>query len=154
MFLIFFPHFPFPDVKILAFPCNQFTNDPTEKDIDAIVEQLKESNADIGDTFETIDVNGANAEPLFKYLTEEQGAFMGDSIKWNFTKFIIDKQGRPVDRFGPLVDIETVEQRIEEVLDPTLQDSSLVKLDEQKMLKKKRNNEILLTGLAAKKQCL
>lgn len=51
--------------------------------------------------FGKIDVNGSNAHPLWEYLKYKQGGTLGDFIKWNFTKFIIDKNGQPVGRFGP-----------------------------------------------------
>lgn len=51
--------------------------------------------------FEKIDVNGDNAHPLYKYLKEKQGGTLIDAIKWNFTKFIVDKNGKPVARYGP-----------------------------------------------------
>nr|CAD7433863.1 unnamed protein product [Timema monikensis] len=56
------------------------------------------------DLFEKVDVNGDNAHPLWKYLKHKQGGTLGDFIKWNFTKFIIDKNGQPVERHGPKTD--------------------------------------------------
>lgn len=53
------------------------------------------------DLFEKIDVNGDNTHPLWKYLKQEQGGLMGSFIKWNFTKFIVDKDGKVVERHGP-----------------------------------------------------
>nr|CAD7603747.1 unnamed protein product [Timema genevievae] len=56
------------------------------------------------DLFEKVDVNGDNAHPLWKYLKHKKGGTLGDFIKWNFTKFIIDKNGQPVERHGPNTD--------------------------------------------------
>lgn len=53
------------------------------------------------DLFEKIDVNGSKTHPLWSYLKKKQGGFMGDFIKWNFTKFIVDKDGQVVERHGP-----------------------------------------------------
>ncbi|KAF5274165.1 hypothetical protein FQR65_LT17068 [Abscondita terminalis] len=53
------------------------------------------------DLFEKIDVNGSNTHPLWKYLKYKQGGTLGDFIKWNFTKFVVDKDGQPVGRYGP-----------------------------------------------------
>ena len=65
------------------------------------------------DMFEKIDVNGKNAHPLWVYLKEQQGGVLGSSIKWNFTKFIINKEGKPVARLGPMDDpIPKVEKEI------------------------------------------
>jgi glutathione peroxidase len=51
--------------------------------------------------FEKIDVNGKDAHPLWQYLKKEQGGMLFDGIKWNFTKFIVDKNGKPVERHSP-----------------------------------------------------
>lgn len=63
--------------------------------------------------FSKIDVNGSHAHPLFEYLKSKQGGLLGSFIKWNFTKFVIDKEGKPVARFAPLDDpIPKVEDEI------------------------------------------
>lgn len=103
-------------VKILSFPCNQFANEMPEQDGEEMVCHLKKANADLGDVFQKVDVNGANASPLFKYLKEKQGGFLGDNIKWNFTKFIIDKNGQPVDRFAPTTPVSSVAKKIDQLL--------------------------------------
>ena len=54
--------------------------------------------------FQKIDVNGAETHPLWEFLKEKQGGLLGSSIKWNFTKFVIDKEGQPKARFGPTDD--------------------------------------------------
>ncbi|XP_050304785.1 uncharacterized protein LOC126742196 [Anthonomus grandis grandis] len=84
---------------ILAFPCNQFGNQEPGTNED-ICEFVAKKNVKF-DLFDKIDVNGSNAHPLFKYLKHKLGGTMGDFIKWNFTKFIIDKSGQPVERHGP-----------------------------------------------------
>ncbi|PNF36072.1 Phospholipid hydroperoxide glutathione peroxidase, mitochondrial [Cryptotermes secundus] len=89
-------------LRILAFPCNQF-NGQEPGNSEEIVCFARSKNAKF-DMFEKIDVNGNNAHPLWKYLKHKQGGTLGDFIKWNFTKFIIDKNGQPVERHGPNVD--------------------------------------------------
>lgn len=89
-------------LRILAFPCNQFSGQEPGTP-EEIVCFAKSKNAKF-DMFEKIDVNGKNAHPLWKYLKYKQGGTLGDFIKWNFTKFIIDKNGEPVERHGPNVD--------------------------------------------------
>lgn len=89
-------------LRILAFPCNQF-NGQEPGDSEEIVCFARKKNANF-DMFEKIDVNGNNASPLWKYLKHKQGGTLGDFIKWNFTKFIVDKNGQPVERHGPNVD--------------------------------------------------
>lgn len=86
-------------LRILAFPCNQFSNQEPG-DNKEICEFCKIQKVNF-DMFEKIDVNGSEAHPLWKYLTYKQGGLFGSNVKWNFTKFIIDKNGQPVERHGP-----------------------------------------------------
>lgn len=85
---------------IIGFPCNQFGGqEPLRND-----EMVSHCQIMLGVTFvlaEKIEVNGPNAHPLFVYLKKKKTTLFGSSIKWNFTKFLIDRQGRPVKRFGP-----------------------------------------------------
>ncbi|CAO1385856.1 unnamed protein product [Diamesa hyperborea] len=86
-------------LRILAFPCNQFgSQEPgNAEEIQCFVADRKVKF----DLFDKVDVNGKEAHPLFKYLKKQQGGTLVDAIKWNFTKFIVDKNGIPVDRHGP-----------------------------------------------------
>ena len=88
-------------LTVLGFPCNQFANqDPGSNDEIAEFCQLN-----YGVTFPVmgkIDVNGSDAEPLFKWLTAQAPGFMGSKqIKWNFTKFLVGKDGRVIRRYAP-----------------------------------------------------
>lgn len=82
----------------MAFPCNQFGNQ--EPGTNAEIKKFAEKYGVKFDMFAKIDVNGDTAHPLWKYLKEKQSGFITDGIKWNFAKFIIDKNGQPVKRFG------------------------------------------------------
>lgn len=104
------------DFEILSFPCNQFANEMPEKDGEEMVCHIQKANADLGTLFKKVDVNGASADPLYKYLKEKQGGFLGDSIKWNFTKFLVDKNGVPVDRFAPTTSPTSIENKIDDLL--------------------------------------
>lgn len=87
--------------EILGFPCNQFGHqDPGSNDE---IQQFCELNYGVSfPMFQKIDVNGDNAHPLFKYLKEQAPGLLGtQAIKWNFTKFLVDKQGRVVERYAP-----------------------------------------------------
>jgi len=64
-----------------------------------------------------INVNGDDAHPLWKYMKSKQGGILGSFIKWNFTKFIIDKQGNVVKRFGPTEDPMTMEPDLVKYMD-------------------------------------
>lgn len=101
--------------EILGFPCNQFGHqDPgTNKEIS----EFCLINYGVSFTmFEKIDVNGENAHPLFKYLKENTKGMLGSEIKWNFTKFLIDKEGNVVKRYAPTYEPEKIEKDIEELL--------------------------------------
>lgn len=88
-------------LKILAFPCNQFNGQEpgTSEEIKKFASKYNVTF----DMFEKIDVNGDNAHPLWKWMKDQpQGAgTLGDAIKWNFTKFLINKEGKVVDRYAP-----------------------------------------------------
>ncbi|KAJ8723452.1 hypothetical protein PYW08_003364 [Mythimna loreyi] len=89
-------------LRILAFPCNQFAGQEPGNP-EEIVCSLADRRVKF-DLFEKINVNGKNASPLWKFLKHKQGGTLGSFVKWNFTKFIIDKDGVPVERHGPNVD--------------------------------------------------
>lgn len=86
---------------ILGFPCNQFMNQ--EPGNEEEIESFCKLNYGVTfPMFAKIDVNGSGADPLFTYLSEEAPGIMGSkSIKWNFTKFLIGRDGKPVKRFAP-----------------------------------------------------
>ena len=101
---------------ILGFPCNQFAGQEpgTEKEIS---EGCLINYGVSFPMFSKIDVNGDNAHPLYKYLkTELKGGILGSSIKWNFAKFIIDKNGKPYKRFSPTTSPEKLRNDIEKLL--------------------------------------
>jgi glutathione peroxidase len=89
------------DVVILGFPCNQFgAQEPGGAEE---IGQFCMKNYGVSfPMFEKIDVNGPNAHPLYNWLKDEKPGLLGSkNIKWNFTKFLIDKNGNVVDRFAP-----------------------------------------------------
>ena len=94
---------------ILGFPCNQFGR----QDPDGEARNNCLINYGVRfPMFERIDVNGANAHPLFNYLKAEAGGILGNNIKWNFTKFLIDRKGKVVKRFAPITKPEKIESYI------------------------------------------
>ena len=101
---------------VLGFPCNQFASqDPA-------------SNSEIGEfcqrnygvsfpMFAKIDVNGSNAHPLYKYLTKEAKGVLGtEAVKWNFTKFLVGRDGNVIDRFASTTKPEDMRKDIEKAL--------------------------------------
>jgi glutathione peroxidase len=101
---------------ILGFPCNQFANQ--EKGTSEEIQEFCQVNYGVSfPMFEKIEVNGKNAHPIFKYLKSKlSGGLLGSRIKWNFTKFLIDKNGTPVKRFAPTTVPEKMEKDIEKIL--------------------------------------
>ncbi|XP_073835934.1 glutathione peroxidase homolog with thioredoxin peroxidase activity isoform X2 [Musca autumnalis] len=103
-------------LKILNFPCNQFGSQMPEGDGEAMVCHLRDANANIGDVFKKIDVNGSNAAPLYQYLKAKQTGTLGSAIKWNFTKFLVNKEGIPINRYAPTTDPMDIAKDIEKLL--------------------------------------
>ncbi|HAQ63452.1 MAG: glutathione peroxidase [Clostridia bacterium] len=94
--------------EILDFPCNQFAFQAMESD-DGINKVCSRKFGTTFTRFKKIKVNGSDAIPLYKYLTEQTG---GERIKWNFTKFLIDRQGNIVKRFSSSVTPEEIETSV------------------------------------------
>lgn len=103
-------------LRVLSFPCNQFASEMPEADGEEMVCHLRSANADVGDVFKKVDVNGDNAHPLWKYLKHKQGGLLGSAIKWNFTKFLVDKNGQPIDRFAPTTSPLDISSKIDKLL--------------------------------------
>jgi glutathione peroxidase len=103
------------DFIILGFPCNQFANQEPG-DEKSISEGCVLNYGVTFPMFSKIDVNGENAHEIFKYLKKELLGFLGGRIKWNFTKFLIDKTGKPVARFAPTTKPEEIEKYLTKIL--------------------------------------
>jgi glutathione peroxidase len=103
-------------LEILGFPCNQFgAQEPgTEEEIESFCE------VNYGVTFPLfakIDVNGKDTAPLYQYLKKAKPGLLGsEAIKWNFTKFLVDRQGRVVERYAPNAEPESLADDIEKIL--------------------------------------
>ncbi|XP_055339269.1 uncharacterized protein LOC129588880 [Paramacrobiotus metropolitanus] len=101
-------------LSILGFPCNQFMGQEpgSEAEIKDFIAQYN-----VGfDMFAKVDVNGAKTHPLWKYLKDKQGGTLLDAIKWNFTKFIVDRHGQPVARHSPQTKPKEMEKELEKYL--------------------------------------
>ena len=101
--------------EILDFPCNQFANQApgTEEEIASFCQSRYGITFRL---FSKINVNGDDAEPLYKYLKEQKKGVLGNNIKWNFTKFLVDREGNVTERFAPTVTPETIDPKIKELL--------------------------------------
>lgn len=118
-------------LEILDFPCNQFANQAPGSD-EEIASFCSGRYGITFPLFKKVDVNGENAEPLFNYLKEQQGfsdksfkmkmlgvlskTSKSDDIRWNFTKFLVDREGNVVARFEPTVSMQDVKAKVEELL--------------------------------------
>lgn len=97
---------------ILGFPCDQFLNQ--EPGNEEEIQSFCQLNFGVSfPLFSKTEVNGDNAHPLFKFLKHEKPGLLGtEAIKWNFTKFLVDKNGKVVERFGPRDTPESIEAKI------------------------------------------
>lgn len=102
-------------LEILDFPCNQFGEQAPGS-----IQEIKEFCQLNYDTsfplFAKIDVNGEKEEPLYTYLKSQQSGLFGSKIKWNFTKFLINREGNIVERFAPTITPDKMEKKIVELL--------------------------------------
>ncbi|MDB1144841.1 MAG: glutathione peroxidase [Alcaligenaceae bacterium] len=100
---------------ILGFPCNQFAKQ--EPGSDEEIQSFCQLNYGVSfPIFAKIEVNGSNADPIFKYLTSQLKGLLSQKVKWNFTKFVINKEGQPVKRFAPATKPEKLEDYIKSIL--------------------------------------
>ena len=100
---------------VLGFPCNQFGGQEPETN-DSVEESCR---INFGVTFqltEKIEVNGMNTHPIFAFLKSQLSGCFGEKIRWNFTKFLIDKNGRPYKRYSPTKDLKKLIKDIDRLL--------------------------------------
>jgi glutathione peroxidase len=101
--------------SVLGFPCNQFGRQ--EPGNAAGIKDFCESNYAVSfPMFDKIDVNGGNAHPLYQHLRQEKSGLLGSSIKWNFTKFLVDRSGKVVGRYAPTATPASLTKDIEALL--------------------------------------
>ncbi|KAI3894133.1 hypothetical protein MKW92_033532 [Papaver armeniacum] len=101
--------------EILAFPCNQFAGQEpgTDAEIKEFVHTTFKAEFPL---FDKIDVNGKDAAPLYQFLKSQKGGLFGNAIKWNFTKFLVNKEGKVVDRYAPTTSPLRIEKDIQGLL--------------------------------------
>lgn len=102
-------------LEILDFPCNQFANQAPESN-EEIVNFCQMHYKTSFETFAKVDVNGRKADPLFKYLKKQKSNLLGGRITWNFTKFLVDREGNVIKRFAPNVEPGEISNEIEKLL--------------------------------------
>ena len=101
--------------EILAFPCNQFMNQEPGTD-QQILSFCQTHYGVTSPLFSKVDVKGENAHPLFQYLTKQSSGLITDEIKWNFTKFLVNKKGEVVGRYAPTTTPKKIEKEIQSLL--------------------------------------
>jgi glutathione peroxidase len=102
-------------LEILGFPCDQFNN----QEFANIEETTQFCQVNYGVSFPIfakVDVNGVSTEPLFKFLKEQKNGLLSPRIKWNFTKFLIDKNGSVVGRYAPTTEPSKLEEELVKLL--------------------------------------
>ncbi|XP_031501897.1 probable phospholipid hydroperoxide glutathione peroxidase [Nymphaea colorata] len=102
-------------LEILAFPCNQFGGQEpgTNEQIEQVVCTRFKAEFPV---FDKVEVNGEKTAPVYKFLKSSKGGMFGDSIKWNFTKFLVDQEGHVIDRYAPTTSPLSIEKDIKKVL--------------------------------------
>ncbi len=101
--------------EILDFPCNQFGNQAPGTDEEIVSFCTLKYNTTFKQ-FSKIEVNGKNEAPLYTYLKSQKGGLLSSAIKWNFTKFLVDRDGKVVDRFAPTDTPAKIEEKIASLL--------------------------------------
>jgi glutathione peroxidase len=101
--------------EILGFPCNQFMNqDPAGN---GEINSFCQLNYGVTFTmFEKIDVNGKDAHPIYKFLRSQEKGLLSDGVKWNFTKFLVDSEGKVIRRYAPTTSPFSIKEDIEKLL--------------------------------------
>ena len=102
-------------LEILDFPCNQFGHQAPGSD-EEITDFCQSRYGVTFQQFKKIEVNGAGEDPLYTFLKSQKKGVMGDNIKWNFTKFLVDRAGNVVARFAPTVTPEKLDEQIKALL--------------------------------------
>jgi glutathione peroxidase len=100
---------------VLGFPSAQFLNQEPETN-ETVEEACKINHGVTFQLTEKIDVNGKNEHPVYTYLKSKKGGFWGSKIKWNFTKFLVDKNGNVVERYAPTTKPEAIEKDILKII--------------------------------------
>ncbi|KAF8765452.1 hypothetical protein HU200_008598 [Digitaria exilis] len=101
--------------EILAFPCNQFGGQEPGTNEEIVQFACTRFKAEYP-IFDKVDVNGDNTAPIYKFLKSSKGGLFGENIKWNFSKFLVDKEGRVVERYAPTTSPLSIEKDIKKLL--------------------------------------
>ena len=100
---------------VIGFPCDQFAHQEPGSDAE-IAEFCRLNHGVTFPLMSKIDVNGDNAHPIYKFLKNETKGLLGSAIKWNFTKFLISRDGKIIERFAPVTTPASLEDKIKSLL--------------------------------------
>ena len=102
-------------LEILGFPCDQFGHQEPGSDVE--IKSFCELNYGVTfPLFAKIEVNGDGADPLYKFLKSQAGGILGEGIKWNFTKFLVGRDGEVLERFASVTTPSALESKVENAL--------------------------------------
>lgn len=109
-------HYRDQGLAVLGFPCNQFGHQ--EPGTEAEIREFCATNYDVTfPLFAKIDVNGPTTHPLYQFMKNEKSGLFGERIKWNFTKFLVDREGKVRKRYAPTVTPERIDGDVRSLLD-------------------------------------
>lgn len=104
------------DLQVIGFPCNQFMGQ--EPGTDEEIQTFCKTKYDINfPVMKKIEVNGSNTHPLYEYLKSERTGILTESIKWNFTKFLVDRNGNVIKRYSPQAEPSEIEEDLKNIIE-------------------------------------
>ena len=104
------------DLQVIGFPCNQFMGQEpgTDEEIQTFCKTKYDVNFPV---MKKIEVNGSNTHPLYEYLKSEKTGILTEAIKWNFTKFLVDRDGNVMKRYSPQTEPSEIEEELKDIIE-------------------------------------
>ena len=104
------------DLQVIGFPCNQFMGQEpgTDEEIQTFCKTKYDVNFPV---MKKIEVNGSNTHPLYEYLKSEKTGILTEAIKWNFTKFLVDRDGNVIKRYSPQTEPSEIEDELKDIIE-------------------------------------
>ena len=104
------------DLQVIGFPCNQFMGQ--EPGTDDEIQTFCKTKYDVNfPVMKKIEVNGSNTHPLYEYLKSEKTGILTEAIKWNFTKFLVDRDGNVIKRYSPQTEPSEIEEELKDIIE-------------------------------------
>ena len=104
------------DLQVIGFPCNQFMGQEpgTDEEIQTFCKTKYDVNFPV---MKKIEVNGSDTHPLYEYLKSEKTGILTEAIKWNFTKFLVDRNGKVIKRYSPQTEPSEIEEELKDIIE-------------------------------------